>query len=84
MDILGQLSEGGRAIITTIHQPSSRLYQTLDKLLLLSQVHQQIQSSANLWNFQDLAIPRNFLSELLSRRCFVVASPHASTPEGRC
>lgn len=39
MDILRQLSLGGRAVITTIHQPSSRLYQTLDKLLLLSQVH---------------------------------------------
>ena len=38
LEILRQLAEGGRAIITTIHQPSSRLFQTLDKLLLLSQV----------------------------------------------
>lgn len=35
---LRQLAKGGRSIITTIHQPSSRLYQQLDKLLLLSQV----------------------------------------------
>jgi hypothetical protein len=35
---LRHLAHGGRAIITTIHQPSSRLYQQLDKLLLLSQV----------------------------------------------
>ena len=34
---LRKLAVGGRAIITTIHQPSSRLYQQLDKLLLLSQ-----------------------------------------------
>ena len=33
---LRQLATGGRAVITTIHQPSSRLYQQLDKLLLLS------------------------------------------------
>jgi hypothetical protein len=36
---LRQLAHGGRAIITTIHQPSSRLYQQLDKLLLLSGGH---------------------------------------------
>jgi ABC-type multidrug transport system ATPase subunit len=40
LEILRQLAEGGRAIVTTIHQPSSRLFQTLDKLLLLSQVLQ--------------------------------------------
>ena len=36
---LCQLAAGGRAVITTIHQPSSRLYQQLDKLLLLSDGH---------------------------------------------
>ena len=36
---LCQLAAGGRAIIATIHQPSSRLYQQLDKLLLLSDGH---------------------------------------------
>ncbi|KAL3132535.1 hypothetical protein ABBQ32_009078 [Trebouxia sp. C0010 RCD-2024] len=39
LQLLRQLSQGGRAIVTTIHQPSSRLYQQLDKLLLLSQGH---------------------------------------------
>ncbi|CAL8462005.1 g1536 [Coccomyxa elongata] len=39
LEILRELAQGGRAIITTIHQPSSRLFQTLDKLLLLSQGH---------------------------------------------
>ena len=34
---LCQLAAGGRAVVTTIHQPSSRLYQQLDKLLLLSE-----------------------------------------------
>jgi ABC-type multidrug transport system ATPase subunit len=36
---LRQLAVGGRAVVTTIHQPSSRLYQQLDKLLLLSEGH---------------------------------------------
>ncbi|KAK9815539.1 hypothetical protein WJX72_005401 [[Myrmecia] bisecta] len=36
---LRQLASGGRVVITTIHQPSSRLYQLLDKLLLLSEGH---------------------------------------------
>lgn len=36
---LRQLAADGRAVITTIHQPSSRLYQQLDKLLLLSDGH---------------------------------------------
>lgn len=36
---LRQLALGGRAIATTIHQPSSRLYQQLDKLMLLSEGH---------------------------------------------
>lgn len=39
LQLLRELSQGGRAIVTTIHQPSSRLYQQLDKLLLLSQGH---------------------------------------------
>lgn len=34
---LRALASGGRAIVTTIHQPSSRLYRQLDKLLLLSE-----------------------------------------------
>ena len=38
LEILQRLAQGGRAVVTTIHQPSSRLYATLDKLLLLSKV----------------------------------------------
>ena len=47
---LCQLAAGGRAVVTTIHQPSSRLYQQLDKLLLLSEGHCMYygQSSAGL------------------------------------
>jgi len=36
---LRRLASAGRTIITTIHQPSSKMYQQLDKLLLLSQGH---------------------------------------------
>lgn len=36
---LRQLALGGRAIATTIHQPSSRLYQQLDRLMLLADGH---------------------------------------------
>ena len=39
LHLLRQLSQSGRAVITTIHQPSSRLFQQLDKLLLLSKVY---------------------------------------------
>eukprot|EP01023_Acetabularia_acetabulum_P064868 TRINITY_DN8514_c1_g1_i1.p1 TRINITY_DN8514_c1_g1~~TRINITY_DN8514_c1_g1_i1.p1 ORF type:complete len:745 (+),score=131.75 TRINITY_DN8514_c1_g1_i1:162-2237(+) len=39
IETLKDLSQGGRTIITTIHQPSSRLYFQLDKLLLLCQGH---------------------------------------------
>ena len=38
LQLLRKLSLSGRAIVTTIHQPSSRLFQQLDKLLLLSKV----------------------------------------------
>ena len=44
VEILRQLALGGRAVITTIHQPSSRLYQTLDKLLLLSKARAHLMS----------------------------------------
>jgi ABC-type multidrug transport system ATPase subunit len=33
------LAAGGRSIATTIHQPSSRLYQKLDWLMLLAEGH---------------------------------------------
>ncbi|WIA20339.1 hypothetical protein OEZ85_006170 [Tetradesmus obliquus] len=36
---LRQLAQGGRAIATTIHQPSSRLYLQLDTLMLLAEGH---------------------------------------------
>uniref|UniRef100_A0A7S3QK67 ABC transporter domain-containing protein n=1 Tax=Dunaliella tertiolecta TaxID=3047 RepID=A0A7S3QK67_DUNTE len=32
-----QLASGGRTVIASIHQPSSRLYQQMDKLMLLSE-----------------------------------------------
>ena len=33
------LAQGGRTIVTTIHQPSSRMFQKLEKLMLLSEGH---------------------------------------------
>lgn len=36
---LRALARGGRAVATTIHQPSSRLYQQLDNLMLLADGH---------------------------------------------
>ena len=36
---LRDLATGGRTIVTTIHQPSSRLYQQLDDLILMSDGH---------------------------------------------
>ena len=39
VELLRQLASAGRAIITTIHQPSSQIYRQLDTVLLLSQGH---------------------------------------------
>ena len=47
LETLRSLAAGGRAIVTTIHQPSSRLYQQLDKLLLLSGGHVMFYGSAH-------------------------------------
>ena len=38
VELLRGLASSGRAIITTIHQPSSNIYRQLDTVLLLSQV----------------------------------------------
>ncbi|KAJ4952200.1 hypothetical protein NE237_029032 [Protea cynaroides] len=37
MTTVKQLASGGRTVITTIHQPSSRLYHMFDKVILLSE-----------------------------------------------
>ncbi|XP_021754938.1 ABC transporter G family member 21-like [Chenopodium quinoa] len=37
MDTLKSLARGGRTVLTTIHQPSSRLYQMFDKVVVLSE-----------------------------------------------
>ena len=39
INALRDLAQGGRTLITTIHQPSSRLYQQLDELILMSDGH---------------------------------------------
>jgi ABC-type multidrug transport system ATPase subunit len=39
LTLLQDLAASGRAICTTIHQPSSRLYQKLDQLMLLAEGH---------------------------------------------
>ena len=39
LQLLQDLAAGGRSIATTIHQPSSRLYQRLDRLMLLADGH---------------------------------------------
>lgn len=39
VQLLIRLAQGGRTIITTIHQPSSRLFHSFDKLLLLAEGH---------------------------------------------
>ena len=41
------LATGGRSIATTIHQPSGRLYQKLDKLMLLAEGHMMYYGKAH-------------------------------------
>ncbi|MEW5311333.1 MAG: hypothetical protein WDW38_003059 [Sanguina aurantia] len=37
--LLHDLARGGRALLTTIHQPSSRIYRQLDQVMLLAEGH---------------------------------------------
>ncbi|KAK1304929.1 ABC transporter G family member 14 [Acorus calamus] len=37
LNTVKRLARGGRTVVTTIHQPSSRLYHTFDKVVLLSE-----------------------------------------------
>eukprot|EP00897_Mesotaenium_endlicherianum_P001634 jgi/Mesen1/1499/ME000132S00440 len=39
IQVLLKLSQSGRTVVTTIHQPSSRLFHSFDKLLLLAEGH---------------------------------------------
>ena len=39
VELLRGLASSGRAVVTTIHQPSSNIYRQLDTVLLLSQGH---------------------------------------------
>jgi hypothetical protein len=48
VELLRQLASSGRAIITTIHQPSSNIFRQLDAVLLLSQVGGLVLSWAGL------------------------------------
>ncbi|KAL4427647.1 hypothetical protein ABPG75_001736 [Micractinium tetrahymenae] len=60
--LLRELASSGRAIITTIHQPSSFLYSQLDTVLLLSQGHPIYYGKggeAAAW-FQQLGVPCPF------------------------
>ncbi|KAL4424963.1 hypothetical protein ABPG77_002848 [Micractinium sp. CCAP 211/92] len=47
LSTLRHLAGGGRSIIATLHQPSFRLYEQLDKLMLLSQGHLLYYGSAD-------------------------------------
>eukprot|EP00803_Ostreobium_quekettii_P006485 evm.model.scf_157.4 EVM.evm.TU.scf_157.4 scf_157:83416-93168(-) len=42
------LAQGGRTVLTTIHQPSSRIYRQLDNVLLLSEGHTMYYGSGKL------------------------------------
>jgi ABC-type multidrug transport system ATPase subunit len=45
--VVQDLATGGRSIATTIHQPSGRLYQKLDKLMLLAEGHMMYYGKAH-------------------------------------
>ena len=56
------LAQGGRAILATIHQPSSRLYWQLDTLMLLSEGHVMYYGCAEMANdwFAHMNFPCTF------------------------
>ncbi|EFJ06040.1 hypothetical protein SELMODRAFT_136119, partial [Selaginella moellendorffii] len=39
LQVVGNIAQAGRTILTTIHQPSSRLFHMFDKLILISEGH---------------------------------------------
>jgi len=83
---LRDLAMGGRTIITTIHQPSSRMYKQLDKLLLLSKGHVMYYGDAQVagtW-FAKLDAPCPFGVSLADHILDMASgSNNASTPEGQ-
>ncbi|ERN19204.1 ABC transporter G family member 26 [Amborella trichopoda] len=77
LQVLQGLAKAGRTIITTIHQPSSRMFHMFDKLLLISEgcaiYHGQAQDSMNYFSslgfVPELAMnPAEYLLDLATGR----------------
>lgn len=52
-----QLASGGRAVVTTIHQPSSRLYRQLDMVMLLAEGHVMFYGDASMVRAMHTSMP---------------------------
>ncbi|KDP39319.1 hypothetical protein JCGZ_01076 [Jatropha curcas] len=85
LEVLQGLAKGGRTIITTIHQPSSRMFHMFDKLLLISEGYPVYYGKArdcmdyfsSLRFIPEIAMnPAEFLLDLATGQVNDVSVPH--------
>ncbi|CAI9088175.1 OLC1v1022431C1 [Oldenlandia corymbosa var. corymbosa] len=84
LQILQELAKGGRTIITTIHQPSSRIFHMFDKVLLIAEgfpiyygkAQESSQYFSSLRFFPEMAMnPAEFLLELAAGQVNDISIP---------
>lgn len=88
------MMQAGRTIITTIHQPSSKVFHMFDKILLLSEGHPMYYGKAresmsyfmSLRFIPDIAMnPAEFLLDLATGQVNDITAPDdIVTPKGTC
>ena len=84
VESLRALASGGRAIITTIHQPSSRLYQLLDKLMLLCDGHVMYYGKVCYLSDDNLGFPLLWMSLTHSPKMTKVYTSYCVFAADRC
>lgn len=92
LQILQGVAKAGRTIITTIHQPSSRMFHMFDKLLLISEgyavyhgkARESIQYFSSLRFVPEIAMnPAEFLLDLATGQVHDIGVPQElQTPQG--
>ncbi|KAI3786511.1 hypothetical protein L1987_40249 [Smallanthus sonchifolius] len=93
-DVLYPQLTAGRTIITTIHQPSSKVFHMFDKILLISEGHPMYYGKArdsmsyftSLRFIPDIAMnPADFLLDLATGQVNDITAPNdIVTPKGTC
>ncbi|XP_050215722.1 ABC transporter G family member 26 [Mercurialis annua] len=92
LQVLQRLAKAGRTVITTIHQPSSRMFHMFDKLLLISEgypvyygkARESMEYFSSLSFIPEIAMnPAEFLLDLATGQVTDISVPQdISTPPG--